>query len=378
MIPRLRDLTSGARTLLGILSARRVFSGPRSIALAISDVCNTHCLMCWDHSPLVRRPPKPRPGEKSHNGPKPAVYMDPAVFETIIRESRDLGTFRIVLCGHGDPALHPQFDRMLQLLESLDMEPYVLTNGISVDESRARLWAATRARFRFSLHAGDADTWLRVHPTSTAAQYDRLLGVIRTLSAAGRPGVSTMHVLHRANFRNLRAMVEQAHSLGIKEVLFRPVRAEGELAQLVLNSEEEAELRLEMQVGLKLSARYGIRTNLAEYLGNNLHIRAGVLQTWPLYRKMPCYLGWIYAEFDRDGTVRPCINSEIVMGKAGEARLQDIWHSPRYWSFRRESRSLPAKNEPVTGCQCRACLMSKYNANIYNLLHLQSWRFRAG
>ena len=97
MIPRLRDLTSGARTLLGILSARRVFSGPRSIALAISDVCNTHCLMCWDHSPLVRRPPEPRHTEKSSNGPKPPVYMDPAVFETIIRESRDMGTFRIVL-----------------------------------------------------------------------------------------------------------------------------------------------------------------------------------------------------------------------------------------------------------------------------------------
>ena len=70
------------------------------------------------------------------------------------------------------------------------MEPYVLTNGISVDEFRARLWAATRARFRFSLHAGDADTWLRVHPTSTAAQYDRLMGVIRTLCAAGKPGDS--------------------------------------------------------------------------------------------------------------------------------------------------------------------------------------------
>ncbi len=378
MTPRLRDLTSGARALLGILSSRRMFSGPRSVALAISDVCNTHCLMCWTHSPLVRSSREPRNTEKSGNGPGPPVYMDLAVFETIIRESREMGTFRIVLCGHGDPALHPHFDRILQLLENLDMEPYVLTNGLSVDESRARVWAATRAHFRFSLHAGDPDTWLRVHPTSTAGQYDRLMGAIRTLCAAGRPGVSTMHVLHRANFRNLQAMVEQARSLGVKQVLFRPVRAEGELAQLVLNAEEEVQLRLEMQRGLKLSARYGIRTNLEEYLANNLHIRAGILQTWSLYRKMPCYLGWLYAEFDRDGTMRPCINSEIAMGKAGETRLLDMWHSPRYWSFRRESRSLPARDEPVTGCQCRACLMSKYNANVYNLLHLKSLRFREG
>jgi MoaA/NifB/PqqE/SkfB family radical SAM enzyme len=376
MIKRLRDLTSGALGLLSIASSRWVLSGPRSVALAIADVCNTNCLMCWDHSPLVCRPEELPDKAKDGAGSRPPVFMDLQVFETIIRESRAMGTFRVVLCGHGDPSLNPHFDRMLALMEQLEMEPYVLTNGLSADESRARVWRATRAHFRFSLHAGDPDTWLRVHPTGTAKQYERLCRVIRTLSVTGRSRVSTMHVIHRANFRKVQAMVEQARDLGVKEILFRPVRAEGPLAQVVLSQEEETELRPELQRCLELAASHGIRTNLAEYLASNLYIRAGVLNTWHLYRQIPCYLGWIYAEFDRDGTMRPCINSDIALGKAGEVRLKEMWHSQLYWAYRRQGRRLPQRSEPVSGCACRACLMSKHNLNLYNLLHLKSFSFR--
>lgn len=283
-----------------------------------------------------------------------------------------MGAFRAVLCGNGDPALHPQFDRMLDLLGQLEMESYVMTNGLSLDEPRARAWGAYRAHFRFSLHAGDLETWLRVHPHGTAKQFERVSRVIKILAAARTPRVSILHVIHRANFRQVRAMVEQARELGVKEVLFRPVRAEGELAQVLLDPEEEGELHRELRSCLQLAAGYGLRTNLAEYLANNLHIHEGVLDTWALYRKIPCYLGWIYGEFALDGTMTPCINSKITMGRAGAQRLRDMWLSPRYWAFRRDSRSLPQRDEPVTGCQCRACPMTSYNLNIYNLLHLKS------
>ena len=375
MVPRPRDLLSGARALLGIVARKWALTGPRSVALAISDVCDTNCVMCWSHSPLLHR------GAGSPNTPKMGLnsgrerFMDKAVFEAIIRESRALGTFRVVLCGYGDPALHPQFDRMLELMGRLEMEPYVLTNGLSVDEKRARVWAASPAHFRFSVHAGDVDTWLRVHPSGAARQFERLSRMIKSLSAAGRPRVSILNVIHKANFRNVRAMVEHAQELGVKEILFRPVRADGELAQVVLDREEEAELRVELQRCLQLAADYGIRTNLHEYLVNNLYIRSGLVHTWSLYRKIPCYLGWIYAEFDREGTMTPCLNSKIVMGRVGEQRLRDMWLSPRYWAFRRDGRSLTQRSEPVEGCECRACCMAQYNLNVYNLLHLKSFKY---
>ncbi len=51
---RLGDLVSGARTLLGVISGRKVFGGPRSIALILSSTCNSACVMCWFHSQSVR------------------------------------------------------------------------------------------------------------------------------------------------------------------------------------------------------------------------------------------------------------------------------------------------------------------------------------
>ena len=260
--------------------------------------------------------------------------MDPALFETILREARQMGTYRVVLGGNGDPTLHPQFDRMLELMDRLEIVPYVLTNGIGIDEPRLRVWATKRAHFRFSMHAGDVETWLRVHTVGTEGQFQQLCRTIRALVAAGTPHISTMHVIHKQNYRHVRRMVEHARELGVKDVLFRPVRATGLLADVVLDPEQETWLRHELAQCLKLAERYHIRTNLREVLDHNLYIRSGVLDTRHLYRRIPCYIGWIYAEFDIEGAMTPCLDSRIVMGHAGRDRLRDMWTSPRYWTFR--------------------------------------------
>jgi MoaA/NifB/PqqE/SkfB family radical SAM enzyme len=365
---RFRELSTGARVLMGILSSRCAFSGPRSVALSLANVCNTACIMCDCHSPLLAAS---RPKEMTSAPP----FMDSGIFERIIRESRRMGAYRAVLCGFGDPALHPDFDRMLQVMMQLRMEPYVLTNGLALDEKRISLWANQRAHFRFSLHAGDVETWLRVHPGSTARQYERLSRAIKTLAAAGVPRISAMHVIHKHNFDRVREMVEHAHEHGMRSILFRPVRAEGLLAPMVLNPDEQEQLRRNLAACLPLAESYGIQTNLREFLENNLFIDAGTLHTTELYRRIPCYIGWIYAEFDGDGVLRPCIFSQIEMGKMSEQSLREIWHGPRYRAFRRETVTMPKRGRLVRGCRCHACCMTKYNVNMYNLLHLKSLKY---
>jgi MoaA/NifB/PqqE/SkfB family radical SAM enzyme len=301
--------------------------------------------------------------------------MNPDLFEAIIRETHELGGFRVVLCGEGEPVLHPHFDRMLDLITKLEMEPYVITNGLAIDESRARLWADKKAHFRFSLQAGDEETWLRVHPGGTTKQFERLSRVIKLLAQEETPFVSTMHVIHKANFRQVDKMITHAHELGVREVLFRPVRAEGKLSQVILNADEENQLRGKLKKCLQLADRYGIHTNLREYLQNNLYIHSGVLKTADIYRKIPCYIGWIYAEFGLDGTMMPCLLSKIVMGHVGKKRIRDMWNSPQYQSFRREAISMPKRGISVKGCQCQTCPMVKYNLNIHNLLKLKSLKY---
>ncbi len=344
------------------------------MALAISNRCNTDCVMCWEHSPLL-----PKPAGQAAKGRRPA-FMDGAVFETILREARRMGTFRVVLGGDGEPTLHPDFDRMLELMGALRMEPYVLTNGIVADEGRAEAWARSRAHFRFSVNAGDEETWLRVHPSGTPAQFQRLCRLIGSLAAAGEPRVSTMHVIHVENFRNVRAMLEHARSLGVREVLYRPIRLDhraGELASLVLDPDQEAELRRELRRCLALARQWGIRTNVAEYLHDNLNVHAGWLSTGHLYREIPCFIGWIYAEFDLEGAMTPCLHSKIVMGRAGRDPIRELWHSARYDEFRHAALTMPQRGRLMEGCSCNACCMAKFNVNIYNLLRLKSFGYQA-
>jgi MoaA/NifB/PqqE/SkfB family radical SAM enzyme len=155
-----------------------------------------------------------------------------------VQECHDMGTFRLVLGGNGEPILHPRFDEVMILMRRLHMEPYVLTNGISLDSARVKVWGATPGHFRFSLHAGDPETWQRVHPRNRPEQFERLSRHIKELAGTGVPKVSTMHVIQKANFRQVRRMVEHAREVGVKEILFRPARADGGLSEVVPTAEE--------------------------------------------------------------------------------------------------------------------------------------------
>lgn len=368
---RMRDLQSGIKSLIGILTRRVVLGGPRSIALIISKECNSQCVMCWYHSPFLSV--NGNLGEDKDNGH--SKFMDFSLCEKIIRETHQIGTFRYVLGGHGEPLLHPQFDKILDLLIRLKRAPYVITNGFAIDEQYAKYLSTKRAHYRISVHAGDVETWLRIHSTSSASQFESLTRAIKLLAASNCSTLSFMNVIQKANFDRVSDMIEYAHKLGVKDVLFLPVRANGNLAQVVLNSSEESEFKRHLQKCLKLADSYGINTNIKDYLLNNRFIRNGVLNTSGIYQKIPCYIGWIYSEFDSDGTMRPCENSDIIIGMAGSQSIKDMWLSSKYNEYRYKSLRLPLRDTFVEGCNCHECSMAKFNINVHNILSFKSIKY---
>ena len=86
--------------------------------------------------------------------------MDNRLCREIIDELAALGTYKIIMGGHGEPTLHPQFDNLLDLVIGHRMMPYVISNGLTLDNRQAELWSGKPAVFRFSLHAGDIDTFV--------------------------------------------------------------------------------------------------------------------------------------------------------------------------------------------------------------------------
>ncbi len=332
--------------------------------------------MCWFHSPFLGVE-RETDGSISQSYASQNRFMNYELCETIIREVHELGTARVILGGWGSPGLHPKLDQILALLVRLGMAPYLITNGLAIDQQQARHWAQLPIHFRFSMHAGDPETWLKIHTGGSLRQFELLEKVIRHLAQSGRAEVSIMHAIQKKNFRHMWKMVEHAHRMGVRQVLFLPVQAEGIIALHVLLSkeEEEKELPVELALALERAEALGVRTNLAEYIATRRYVRNGIPDTAELYRLIPCYVGWIYSEFHPDGSMRPCEYSRIILGKAGQEKIREMWRSPAYERFRQEGRKLPLRGNEVTGCNCKRCTMAKFNLNIHELLHLKSLRY---
>jgi MoaA/NifB/PqqE/SkfB family radical SAM enzyme len=298
------------------------------------------------------------------------------MLDRFVRECAEAGTHKVVLGETGEPTIHPHFDQLLDLIVQLRMSPVVMTNGIAVDERRVRTWAGKEALYRFSLHAGDVETWLRIHPAGTAAQWERLSRVIETLVRSGTSTVVTMHVLQKANYRNIQKMIEHAHRHGVRQILFSPVRATGSLAPVLLTAEEEEWVRHELRRCTPLAESLGIQTNARQYLQTGGYVESGQLQTASVFRHLPCYVGWLQAFLLADGTVAPCDGSSRNLGQAAEQSLMAIWRSPQYQSFRREAITLPARGKPVEGCLCDHCSLVGSSLKARRLLRLGLARSR--
>jgi MoaA/NifB/PqqE/SkfB family radical SAM enzyme len=364
-----RELISSTLMTLGILSSKHVFTAPRLVFLDLCEACNTRCIMCQRHSPLAGVPSHELEAESAGAGGQRWRSMDRELAEMISSECAAAGTHKVFLGESGEPTIHPHFDSILDFVIQQGLSPTVLTNGMGADERRARLWASKRAHFCVSVHAGDADTWLQVHPGHTIADYERLCRTIRILAEGGPQRVSLKVVMQRANSGRVREIIEFAHRQGVRDLRFRPVVAGNNLRGVTLTLEEERTLLQELRSCRTLAEGYGITTNVGEYLSTSWRVRSGVVHTEDLYRRVPCYVGWHLAFVRADGTVVPCDNSDRVMGHTGEDRFLDIWRSPGYQAFRIESIGLPSRSAPVAGCDCTGCNLFRTNVKTHRLLH---------
>jgi len=364
-----RQYTSNPLTILGILTSKYVFVAPRIVILDLCEACNTDCIMCQRHSPLVRLPSPSCALEGGLEGGHRWRSMDEQVAKAVISECAAAGTHKVILGESGEPTIHPHFDDLLDHAVWRGLSVTVMTNGLGVDDRRARTWSSKPAHFCVSVHAGDADTWLRVHPGHVAEDFERLSHTIEVLAQAGPQRVSLKCVVQRANFGRLAEVIRWARRLGVRDVRFRPVVASGVLEHVALTPDEEREALQELASCRSLPESRGISTNIDEYLGMSRYVRSGVTLTEGLYRRVPCYVGWHLMYVLADGTVVPCDDSGRVMGRAGEEPILRIWRSPQYQAFRSEAISMPHRAAPVMDCHCANCCLFRTNIRTHTFLH---------
>lgn len=100
------------------VSYRAPLKSPLTVSMWITGGCNLACKYCY--------------ADASRN-----IHMEPARLFRLVDELRELEVFDITIAG-GEPFLHPRIFEVIEQILDSGMQMGVLTNGVLLDEQRAK------------------------------------------------------------------------------------------------------------------------------------------------------------------------------------------------------------------------------------------------
>ena len=332
-----RDLT-----LAGIDAGVPV-TGPETVHLDLVNACNTDCVTCWDHSPLLDAPRSPAwKGRRART-------------EDVVRLLDDLaelgGLRAVILSGMGEPFLHPGIWDVVAAAKALDLHVTVITNLLLADPER--VLSSGIDQLLVGIHAASRGTYRAFHPSARDGEWEVLLGKLRTLRDAGRR-LKQVQVICAVNAHELPEMVALAAETSAESVTFKRASLSGGTERAGLDAAGRARLLADaLPLARGAAARLGVATNL-DVLERQL--RAPGDETTPV-GDPGCFMGFAYARVTVDGEVLFCCDPAIRVGSlSGGTRFPDLWKGAEWQRLRdrlRAGASFPG---------CARC--GKYSQNV--------------
>ena len=222
----------------------------------LTEGCNLACRHCW----LAPR---------FETGPAQRPTLPVADFETAIAEARPLGLQSVKLTG-GEPLMHPQISRLLEIARREELPVTIETNGVLCSPALAReIASSVRPFVSVSLDGADAETheWVRGVPGS----FEAACAGIRNLVSAGlRPQV--IFTVLRRNVGQLEAVVELAESLGAASVKFNVVQPT-ERGERLHEADETPGIAELIALGRDVDTRMASRTRLRLHFDHPIAFR---------------------------------------------------------------------------------------------------------
>jgi wyosine [tRNA(Phe)-imidazoG37] synthetase (radical SAM superfamily) len=369
---------------LGMMGQRKAFAGPLWVQIGISDVCNHRCIMCWDHPSVPRQniPVEADLGKTILDEPLEAAktgiqFMHMNVLEDLVEDLRRLGTQRIELAGRGEPTLHPEFNRVVQMLKKHSFNVGIVTNASLLNpEQYDHLLKNDVDRVIISLNAADSGTYPLIHTTARPETFDQIiyslqqLHKMKRLHGKKKPTVMLSYVISRANFGQGLEMIQRAKEVGAEQIVLKYAVPHPKVSFIELTEGEKREFSTQVPTFVKHAKSCGIDLKIEPPIGDmtgDRDIYHG--KTKVVYSRIPCYIGWIFALVTAEGLVFPCCQCGESIGDLRKQRFREIWHSREYGGFRKRMKSLrKLKREPLN-CQCDECSFEKINTTVYNKLH---------
>jgi SynChlorMet cassette radical SAM/SPASM protein ScmF len=302
----------------------------------LTEGCNLACRHCW-LSPKLE-------GEELRY---PFLAVD--LLEKAIHEAKPLGLQGVKLTG-GEPLLHPEFFRILEIIRREGLSLTIETNGVFCTPETAREIAKSPNRLvSVSLDGANAETHDGIR--GKIGSFEAAGNAVRNLSAAGiNPQI--IFTIMKKNVDQIEAVIGLAESLGAASVkcnLVQPT-ARGEKLH---ESRESVGISQLINIGHAVEQQFSSKTQLNLYYDYPLAFRP----LSSIANSQGCSICGIKGILGviADGRYALCGVGqqvpELVFGRIGEDPLKKIWLENSVLKSLRAG--LPAQLEGI----CSRCLM---------------------
>jgi MoaA/NifB/PqqE/SkfB family radical SAM enzyme len=273
--------------------------------------CNLRCIMC----PWI----KVR-GSALHGG-----IMAPETWAAIRRHLDEV--LSIDFTGGGEPLLQPRLAEWMQDAKTAGCETGILTNGLLLDEERARRLIDVGLDWLcVSIDGADRAQYERIRVGSNFEKVCENLANVSRIRSRGIPKTMINFVMMTANFHQIKDIVKLADRLGVDQVNFKQCevsRGEHGKAQGLFGRERSREIKRfakELSAAQALAAKLSIQTTASAFTPSEQ----------PVCDQDPRDSAFV----SFDGSVSPCISlayggpttflgQEVILPSTHYGRLPD-------------------------------------------------------
>lgn len=313
------------KDVLAGIDAGSPVRGPETVHVDITNGCNTNCITCWDHSPLLDAP-------RTAAWKRRRIELD--AFEALLDDIASLGGLRaIVLSGMGEPFTHPDVYGMIEAVKERGLHLTIITNLVAADPER--IVALGVDQLLIGIHGASEGAYLAFHPSFRAAEWRALHASLERFRGAGRR-YKHVHVVCRPNAGELVDMVRLAARYDALRVNFKLASLrDGTEACRVTEAQRDLLARTLVPEARRVASELGVATNLDLFAAQ---LEAGGARTAPI-EDVGCFMGYAYARVLVDGTVLYCCNVDARVGSLAEAPFSALWNGPSWNALRDRFRA---------------------------------------
>jgi len=333
----------------GIVDGTRSFTGPEHVVIDLTNRCNNDCIACWTKSPLLR---DNRPEKSWH---KQQLETDLVI--KLINELAAIGTSIIRFTGGGEPFLHKDILKFIQVVKSHGIYCAVTTSLNMIDSDLAdKIVDSGVDELSVSLWAANGAEYVATHPNKSEKTFERITFALKQIAKRKRkpiwsyfakkekklPRINLLNVISKVNYTSIEAMYDYGLAVKADSIYFAVVDIiEGSTESLLLSDEDRrfvsrACKKIQTK-NMSSSGRQKIFLDNFEEFQERIDNQKAHMGKYDENRvgTIPCYIGWLFCRIMADGQVAPCCRGvNIPMGDLHQQSFADIWFSEKYNRFR--------------------------------------------